>query len=125
MLGSQHLGCPLFHRKNFRAIRVRIGKTAQYASNLLGQYERSKISFSPPDERTPRATVFEDAGAKCNISTEWQPILQPNLLMSGLRTGGAANGYLVDGVVIRPGMPFRNGLNCQVVSWSQKDHTMR
>jgi hypothetical protein len=99
--------------------------SAQFASNLLGQYERSKISFSPPETRTPKADIFEDAGAKCNISTEWQPILQPNVLMSGLRTGGAANGYLVDGVVIRLGMPFSNGLNCQFVSWSQKDHTMR
>jgi hypothetical protein len=94
--------------------------SAQFASSLLGQYERSKISFSPPETRTPKADIFEGVEAKCNISTEWQPILQPNVLMSGLRTGGAANGYLVDGVVIRPGMPFRNGNNYQIVAFSQK-----
>lgn len=96
-------------------------KTAQYASDLLGQRREIFVGVTPG---TPRATfggeIFGNNPASFSISQQYQPVLQPRVLMSGLRTGGPANGYVVDGVVIRTGEPFRDGNNYQFVEFYQK-----
>ena len=46
-----------------------------------------------------------------NASEHYEPMLQPNVLMNGMRTGGKANNLICDGVVIRSGEPFASGKN--------------
>jgi hypothetical protein len=55
-----------------------------------------------------------------NFSEHYESILQPNAFMSGLRTGGANNGYVVDAIVIRSGETFSNGSNWLRVAFGQK-----
>lgn len=87
-------------------------ETARYASDLLGKYEASKVNVSPRGDL--------DDEANCNIHTSWEDILQPNAFMSGLRSGGRANRYCVDGLVIKSGEPFRSGCNFLYQTFSQR-----
>jgi hypothetical protein len=92
--------------------------TAQYASGLLGQQRESFVSMSPLPEKDD--DYFAPPEYSFSISEQYQAVLQPRVFMSGLRTGGSQNDYCVDGVVVRPGEPFRDGNNWQLVSFRQK-----
>jgi hypothetical protein len=93
--------------------------TAQYASGLLGQKRESFVSFNPNPKGEDDA--FGLGGEMSfNISEHYEPVLQSRVFMSGLRTGGPQNDNCVDGVVVRPGEPFRDGNNWQLVSFRQK-----
>jgi TraM recognition site of TraD and TraG len=94
--------------------------TAKFASDLLGQHRESFVSFSQKPDMSVTDEIFGNAGMSSSFSESYQPQLQPHLLTTGLRNGGPENRYIVDGVVIRLGVPFRNGLNYQVVNFSQK-----
>jgi len=55
-----------------------------------------------------------------NFNSHYEHILQPNVFMNGLRTGGKLNGHVCDAVVIRSGEPFSNGQNFLQVAFSQR-----
>jgi len=55
-----------------------------------------------------------------SFSEHYENVLQANAFMSGLRTGGAENGYVVDAIVIRSGETFSNGSNWLRVAFAQK-----
>jgi hypothetical protein len=95
-------------------------KTAKYASDLLGYYRETFVNVSPRPAPDIGEDIFGDAACGVSLSESYQPVLQPRVFMSGLRTGGPANRYCVDGIVIRTGEPFRNGCNYQYVTFSQK-----
>lgn len=56
-----------------------------------------------------------------SASEHYESVLQTNTFMNGLRTGGAANGYFCDGIVVRSGEPFANGKNWLWCRFSQRD----
>ena len=55
-----------------------------------------------------------------NMSEHYEPTLQTNRFMNGLRTGGPSNDFLCDAFVLRSGEPFANGMNYLEVAFSQK-----
>jgi hypothetical protein len=94
--------------------------TARYASDLLGYYREAFVNVSPRPAPDIGEEIFGNGSCGMSLSESYQPVLQPRVFMTGLRTGGPSNHYRVDGIVIRTGEPFRNGCNYQYVTFSQK-----
>jgi hypothetical protein len=78
-------------------------KTAEYASSLVGKSLQTFIGGS----MAPQADLYDELMGRSKFtgtfSEHYENILQPNAFMTGLRTGGAENGYVVDAMVIRSG----------------------
>jgi hypothetical protein len=78
-------------------------KTAEYASSLVGKSLQTFIGGS----MAPQTDLFDELMGRSkftgNFSEHYENVLQTNAFMSGLRTGGAENGYVVDAIVIRSG----------------------
>jgi hypothetical protein len=64
--------------------------------------------------------IWGKSGISHSISESYQPVLQSSVFLSGLRTGGPACGYKVDGILIKTGEAFRTGENFQFVTFDQK-----
>jgi hypothetical protein len=54
-----------------------------------------------------------------SFNQHFEKVLQDNVFMNGLRTGGHANGLLCDCIVVRSGEPFASGQNWIQVAFSQ------
>jgi hypothetical protein len=95
-------------------------KTAEYASSLVGKSLQTFIGGS----MAPATDLYDELMGRSkftgNFSEHYETILQPNALMTGLRTGGAENGYVVDSIVIRSGETFSNGSNWLRVAFGQR-----
>lgn len=108
-----------FHTKLFHAIGD--VETANWASGLIG---KSLQTFTG-GQMTPSEGIYDDLMGTTsrytgNFSQKLESTLQPNEFMHGLRTGGAANGYVCDCYVIRSGEPFANGQNWLATSFDQR-----
>jgi hypothetical protein len=72
----------------------------------------------------PQADLYDELIGRSKftgtISEHYENILQPNAFVTGLRIGGAENGYLVDAMVIRSGETFSNGSNWLRVAFGQR-----
>ncbi len=79
--------------------------TAQFASSLLGQKLRVLTGGSTGPQQGVGDQLFGQSTASTSFNQTWEPILQPNVFMGseGLRTGGKANRYKVDGIIVREG----------------------
>lgn len=86
-------------------------ETAEWAAKKLGRRREALFGGS----MTPSSDHFEELFGQQRMtgsfSEHYEYVLQPNTFMYGLRTGGARNGGLVDGYVIRSGEPFSTGEN--------------
>lgn len=108
-----------FSTKIFHALGD--SETAQWASGLLGQRLETMLSGSsgPPQD------LFDDLMGRGQFSggysTQYQPVVQPNVFLNGLRTGGKRNGLKCDAIVMKSGEPFANGENWLHVEFSQGD----
>ncbi len=96
-------------------------QTAAYASSLVGKSLQTFISGSTG----PQGSMYDElCGGQSkftgSFSQRHEQILQNNVFVNGLRTGGKANGLLCDAIVIRSGEPFSNGQCWQWVTFSQK-----
>jgi hypothetical protein len=95
-------------------------ETAEWASKSLG----NRLEMHVGGSTQPTNSVFDDlmgyVESTSSFSTQYEPILQPVEFMNGLRSGGPANGYLCDAIVIRPGVPFSTGENWLHVTFSQR-----
>ncbi len=94
-------------------------ETAEYASSLLGKRRESFTSLQQKPDRTWGEEVFGTDAVTGTFSESYQPVLQPVEFMSGLRSGGPP-GFVVDGICIRNGVPFRCGENFQRFTFSQR-----
>jgi hypothetical protein len=107
-----------FHHKIFHALGDEISAT--YAANLLGKSLQTFVGTS----LAPVEDLFEEMMGRqkitSNTSEHYEQILQTNVFMNGLRTGGTSNGFLCDAFVLRSGEPFSNGKNYLEVAFSQK-----
>lgn len=81
-------------------------KTAQFASSLLGQQRETFVSGSSGGGKSRGEELFGASSYSGSFSESYQPVLQPAVFLSGMRTGGQG---IVDGIVIRAG----NWLWCQ------------
>ncbi len=95
-------------------------ETAEWASKSLGTRLETHIGGSTQPAESFYDEMFGVAQSTSSFSTQYEPVLQPGVFMNGLRSGGPANRFLCDAIVIRPGMPFSNGENWLHVSFSQR-----
>lgn len=85
--------------------------TAEWAAKKLGRQREGFFggSIAPPGD------VFDDLFGQTtvtgNFSEHYENVLQEKLFINGLRTGGPANGFVCDAIVIRSGEPFSSGEN--------------
>lgn len=95
-------------------------ETANWASSLIGKSLQTFTGGS----MTPSEGMYDDLMGTSrysgNFSQHFESILQPNAFMHGLRTGGAANGFVCDCFVIRSGEPFAGGANWLATSFDQR-----
>jgi hypothetical protein len=95
-------------------------KTAEYASSLVGKSLQTFIGGS----MAPQTDLYDELMGRSkftgSFSEHYENVLQANAFMSGLRTGGAENGYVVDAIVIRSGETFSHGSNWLRVAFGQK-----
>jgi hypothetical protein len=90
--------------------------TAKHAAELLGHGLETFVNVTP-DTQGGIGTIFGGGLANYNVSQQYQPILQPRVFMSGLRSGGPPH-FCVDSIAIKMGIPFNNGCNWQL--WTHK-----
>jgi type IV secretory pathway TraG/TraD family ATPase VirD4 len=95
-------------------------KTADYASSLIGKSLQTFIGGSMSPEEDVFSALLGRSQFTGSFSQHYDAILQSNLFMNGLRTGGPANNYTCDAIVIRSGEPFANGANWLKVEFSQR-----
>ena len=107
-----------FHHKIFHAVGDE--QTAAYAANLVGKSLQTFIGTS----QAPVESIYDEMMGVSKVTTStsehYEQIVQPNVFMNGLRTGGKVGGYLCDGIVIRSGEGFSDGRNFLRVAFSQK-----
>jgi hypothetical protein len=95
-------------------------RTAEYASSLVGKSLQTFIGGSMAPNTDLWDELIGNSKFTGSFSEQWTNILEPNVFMNGLRTGGPQNGWLVDAIVIRSGEPFGNGQNWVKATFSQK-----
>lgn len=95
--------------------------TAKWCSSKLGRQKQILFSggSSPRHDSTPWDEFWGHNQFHGNFSEHYEQVLQDQEFMVG-RTGGPANGYLADAIVLRSGEPFVNGKNFQRVAFSQR-----
>jgi type IV secretory pathway TraG/TraD family ATPase VirD4 len=107
-----------FHHKIFHALGD--AQTAEWASSLIGKSLQTFVGGS----MAPQEDLYEELMGKSSFSgsfsQHYEKVLQDNVFMNGLRTGGKANGLLCDCIVIRSGEPFASGQNWIQVTFSQE-----
>lgn len=107
-----------FHTKIFHALGDL--ETANWASGLVGKSLQTFTGGS----MTPSEGIYDELMGTSrysgNFSHHYESTLQANVFMHGLRTGGAANGYVCDCFVIRSGEPFVSGENWLATSFDQR-----
>lgn len=95
-------------------------ETATWASGLIGKSLQTFTGGST----TPSDSLYDELMGHSrysgNFSQHFESTLQSNAFMHGLRTGGAANGFVCDCFVIRSGEPFSNGQNWLATSFDQR-----
>jgi TraM recognition site of TraD and TraG len=107
-----------FNLKIFNALGD--AETAEWASELVGRELKTFIGGSCPAEGM-WDVLMGQSKATTSFSTHYEKILEPNVFMHGLRTGGAGkNQYLVDAVLVKTGEPFSDGRNWMQTSFSQR-----
>ena len=109
---------PNFSTKIFHALGD--AKTAEWAAGLLGKSLQTFVGLSMGPVENATEAVSGRARVTTSTNQQYQLVLQENIFMNGLRTGGEANGLLCDAIVIRSGEPFSNQQNWLWVSFHQK-----
>ncbi|MCZ2343628.1 MAG: TraM recognition domain-containing protein [Bacteroidales bacterium] len=96
-------------------------ETAQWASGLVGKELRTFIGGSMAH---PEGGVYEELTGQAkytsNFSQHMDNTLEVNAFLHNLRTGGQANDFMCDAIVLRTGEPFASGENFLRTSFSQK-----
>ncbi len=107
-----------FHHKVFHALGD--VATAEWASGLIGKELRTFIGGSTGQQGSMYDELCGRSQFTGSFNQHYEKVLQDNVFMNGLRTGGKANGLLCDSILVRSGEPFSNGQNWQFVTFSQK-----
>ena len=84
---------------------------AEELSNLIGRRPKVRFGGSLAPTTSIADVLFGDDGFTASFSETLEPILEPRVFLSGLRTGGRRNSNCVDAVVVRTGDCFASGEN--------------
>jgi hypothetical protein len=95
-------------------------ETAMWASGLVGQRLETLMGGSMQPAGDIWDEIMSYGQFTSTFNTQYQPILQTNEFMNGLRTGGRKAGYVCDGIVVRSGERFSNGENWLRMGFSQR-----
>lgn len=107
-----------FHHKIFHALGS--AEDAEYAASLLGKRRELFVSGSTQPQQDLFDAFMGNTRFSASTSEQYQPILQPKVFLSDLRSGGP-NEYLADAIVIRTGEPFKStGQNFIHATFSQR-----
>jgi hypothetical protein len=107
-----------FHHKLFHALGD--VQTAEWASGLIGKSLQTFIGGSMSPSENLLDELYGRSKYTGSFSQHYEKVLQDNVFLNGMRTGGKANGLLCDCIVIRSGEPFSNRQNWQWATFSQK-----
>jgi hypothetical protein len=91
-------------------------KSAEWASGLLGKHLETMIGGSMAPEESMWDTLMGRTKFTGSFSQRYEPVLQPNVFMHGLRTGGDG---VADAIVIRPER-FSHGQNFLQVAFTRR-----
>jgi hypothetical protein len=91
-------------------------KSSEWAAGLLGQKLETMIGGSLQPEESMYDTLMGRTKFTGSFSQTYQPILQPNVFMHNLRTGGDG---VADAIIIRP-EGFSNGQNFLQVAFGRE-----
>jgi hypothetical protein len=96
-------------------------ETAKWASAKLGRKKEILYggSSSASHEQSVWDQLYGNQNTSASFSEHYEQVLQDQEFMTG-RTGGPANGFVADSVVIRSGELFADGKSYQRVIWSQR-----
>lgn len=106
-----------FHHKVFHALGD--VQTAEWASGLVGKCLQTFIGGSTQQQDNVFDQIYGASNFTGSFNQHYEKVLQDNVFMNGLRTGGKANGLLCDCIVIRSGEPFASGQNWRWTTFSQ------
>ncbi|OWK34926.1 type IV secretory system conjugative DNA transfer family protein [Fimbriiglobus ruber] len=95
--------------------------SAAYFSSLVGKERQTFPGGSLGQSRGSYDEMFGASRFTGSFSEQVTDILQPNNLMSNMRTGGPDHCFLCDVFLFRSGVPFSTGRNFLRVAFSQKD----
>jgi hypothetical protein len=118
---GQHQGLALlsnFSTKLFHALGS--SEDATYASNLIGNAPQMFMSGNSQPNEDLFSGLMGLTQYSGGFSEQMQPIVLPQQFMNELRTGGAANDYKVDAIVVKSGEPFADGRNFKFVCFDQR-----
>jgi len=95
--------------------------TARWAADLVGkelqQFAGGGVQYAPYGLFSP----FRDpAQTSSSFSEHYEDLIQPAAFLNGLRTGSPVNNFMVDGILVRSGVPFSNGLPFLNVTFDQR-----
>ncbi len=94
-------------------------ESAAWAAKKLGK--RMETFFG--GSSAPPEGFFEELMRKNRLtgsfSEQYEQVVQDNVFMNGLRTGGKSNGYECDAIIIKSGEPFSTGENWLFRTFSQ------
>ena len=107
-----------FHHKVFHALGD--VQTAEMASGLIGKELRTFIGGSMAPQENMMDELMGRSQYTGSFNQHFEKVLQDNVFINGLRTGGHANGLLCDCIVVRSGEPFASGQNYLMTSFSQR-----
>jgi len=95
--------------------------TAKWAASKLGRKKELMCSGGfQPSEDGIYGELFGNTRFHGSFSEHYEQVLQDQAFQHGLRTGGPANNFMADAIVIKSGEPFADGRNHKLVSFSQR-----
>lgn len=107
-----------FHHKVFHALGD--SQTAEYAAGLLGKELQSFVGCSMAPDENLFETLMGNSKVTSSFSEHYEYVVQPNVFMNGLRTGGRLNGFQTDAIIVKSGEPFWCGKNWLFTHFDQR-----
>lgn len=95
-------------------------QTAAYASSLVGRSLQTFVGTSMQPIDNAWDELMGQSRVTTSTSEHYEQVLQNNVFLNRLRTGGKENGFVCDAIVIRSGEPFADGSNAVFVEFSQR-----
>ena len=117
---GEHMTDALLGQYGHIVVHTADHKTAQFASETLGHHLELMPGGNPRQPSDDFELFMGRSLFTPSFNYNYQPVLQPLVFMSGLRSGGPKNANTVDGVVIRPGVQFSSGENYMITSFRQR-----
>jgi hypothetical protein len=108
---------------NFSHVIIHVSDpvTAKWAASKLGRKKELMCSGGfQPSEDGIYGELFGSTRFHGSFSEHYEQVLQDQAFQHGLRTGGPANDFIADAIVIKSGEPFTDGQNHKYVSFSQR-----